>query len=218
MPRVQLIRAFNKTKERLKLLHNFLQNCDSETKYEKLAKVEFNQLKSRNGVKIAAIVRKTGQEMWDLFVALIEWRELFSKMIDENPKNLLSAEKLLTLTTMKDNELSELKKITGPLCDYAFKSLDIPRQLKIIRNILNSNGAYMQTIRTHECHNCLKIGHGPAWACPFPKNYENYALWMNREENKQFRDKQNQRRYKNLVEKVGEEKAKEITSRKNVHD
>lgn len=216
MPRLQVARAFQKTKERLQLLHGFLQNSESETEFEKLAKAEFTQLKTRKGVKIAALVRSTGQDTWNSFVNLIEWREIFSKMIDEKPKMLLSAEKLLSLSASSNKEISEMETITGTLCEYAFKSLDEPRQLKIIQKILESNGSYMQVLRNHECHNCLRIGHGPAWACPFPKNNENYAIWMNRPENKQVKEKQSQRRFNNLVEKVGEEKAKEIMSGKKV--
>lgn len=218
MSRGQVIRAFNMTKDRLKLLHGFLHNSESETEYERIAKDAFKQLKNRKGVKITAEVRNTGQDMWNLFVALIEWREIFSKAIDEKPQNLLSAEKLLFLTEMKDKPISELYKVAGALCEYAFKSLEDPRQLKIIHKILESNTTYMQTLRSLECHNCLRIGHGPAWACPFPKNHENYAIWMNREENKQFKDKQNQRRYNKLVEKFGEEKAKEIMSGTKIKD
>jgi hypothetical protein len=66
----------------------------------------------------------------------------------------------------------------------------------------------------------LTVGHGPPWTCPYPKSYENYKKTMERDENKEFSEKQFNRRLENMIKKYREKKTWEIIgkSKKNTND
>lgn len=203
--------AVHQTKHKLTQISNAMKDSGrSTTDYFQLASEVLNRLQ-RQSANLKQTISGISDEQRFLFSSLIEWRILLSKVIDEKPENLVSAEKLLTLCVKIEPSVDEIKGVIGKtdkrVCEIgATKAM----QAAILQNLINSQGQYIQHLRTHECHNCLKTGHGPAWACPFPKIKENYMAWYKRPENRQHLHHQFKRKRDKLVEKVGEEKADEI--------
>jgi ribonuclease D len=131
-----------------------------------------------------------------LFGTLLQWRLHFAQMIDEKPLNIMHAKNLLFLTQMVDPTAD---KILAKYLSHLPKN--IQPQAKVLNNLLY--GQTIDELKNVECHNCLRAGHGPAWACPFPKNKENYKIWFNRPENQASKQAQNERRRKNWEDKTG---------------
>lgn len=217
-----ITRAFDQTKIILRNVYSF-SNVDeyNEEYVTRMATLELNGLRLVKGFRVKKLLKDMDQECLDIFVALIEWREILAKVVDEKPKYVIDARRMLEVSSLK--HCYNMEKIRDIVVGdgnchniYLFKSMKEPRQVRVIQKIVESKGQYMKHLRKLECFNCFYVGHGPAWACPFPKNNQNYALWMNRKENVRFKMKQNQRRFENLVKKCGEERAKLIMSAKRV--
>lgn len=213
-----MMEAFGKTQTLLRVLYKFRRHEGFDDEFiQKIAKAEYKYLNAiRNDKSLCTLVQNMTQEILDIFIALIEWREMFANIIDENPRKIISAKTLLHLASSKEGDcnIDVIKKLTGPTSTYVYKSPEEPRQFNVIRKIIQTRGSYIQNLKSLKCFNCLQIGHGPAWACPFPKSRRNYQVWINHEENRNHKHKQNQRRFFNLAEKWGERTAKAIMTKK----
>lgn len=207
--------AVDQTKTKLTQVSNVLKNPAPSTSddYSLVASDELRRLKNQNANTKQLISCITDKQKF-IFATLIEWRVLLSKVIDEKPGNLITTEKLLKLCIMENPSVDAIKQIIGKT-DKRICEIGSPKamQAAILQKLIETDGKYIEHIRTHECHNCLKTGHGPAWACPFPKIKENYKAWYKRPENQQHLHRQFNRRRTHLVEKFGEEKADEIISK-----
>lgn len=182
--------------------------------YARIAREELDRACGRKGQMFINKVRRVQNQGLKVFESLIEWRDQLAKVIDEKPEQLLSRWTLVNLASSEDQSLAQIKKTLSP-CDKHINDPDSsePLQAGVVQKLLESGGDYIQEIRSIECHNCLKVGHGPAWACPFPKIKENYRIYYLRPENEAFRHHQYQRRFNKLVAKVGEVKALEIINK-----
>jgi len=163
------------------------------------ARLELKKLSTLKG-QIDFDVRETAIRILEnndpKFMSLMEWRQTFSRVIDEQPNRVLPTTTLIRLSQLQHPSLEEVVDLCGNV------AVTVKPQTKIIRNLLCEED-YIEKLRLLECHNCLKGGHGPAWACPFPRNHENHKIWMNREENKSAKQYQNARRRKNWEKKTG---------------
>ncbi len=204
--------AIDQTKPKLAQIANALKDPKPpiSTDYCQLATEELHRIE-RQSASMKKIISEITDKQKILFSSLIEWRVLLGKVIDEKPVNLVSTDKLFTLCGKNDPSVEEIKAVIGKT-DKRVCEIGSTRamQAAIIQKLIETQGQYIEHIRTHECHNCLKTGHGPAWACPFPKIKENYAAWYKRPENQQHLHKQFNRKRDKLVAKVGEEKADKI--------
>lgn len=185
--------------------------CNSNVNYARAAREELSRASGKKGQVFINKLRRVESSGLKVFESLVEWRDLLAKVIDEKPEQILSRWTLVDLASSQDSSLANIQKTLSP-CDKRINNPDSsePLQAGVVQKLLQSGGTYIQEIRSIECHNCLKVGHGPAWACPFPKIKENYRNYYLRPENEVFRHYQYQRRFNKINAKVGEVKALEI--------
>ena len=131
--------------------------------------------------------------------SLLEWRTMISRIFDEEEEVIVTASNLAILSLEKPQTVDEIVKLmpSAPEGVVNREPAGKPRQEPVIMRIIETNGSHMDELRELECHNCLKKGHGAAWACPLRKNNENLKIFMNRPENRRYKVKQNERRRKN---------------------
>jgi ribonuclease D len=150
--------------------------------------------KPKHEKRIRDFATKLNLNQKDLLKSLLEWRTMMSNILDEKEENLIKSTNLVQLACEAPQSIGEITSIIGQLNKF------LEPQKKIILRLITEHG-FINKLRTLECHNCLREGHGPAWACPFPKNSLNYKLWMKREENSEVNARQNQRRVENARKK-----------------
>lgn len=124
---------------------------------------------------------------------------MISKIFDEEEDMLVTGSTLARMARQKPQTVGEIRAFirAAPKDVVNHDPNGKPRQEVVLLRIIDTNGHHMEELRNLECHNCLKKGHGAAWACPLPKNRENLKIFMNRPENRHFKMKQDERRRKN---------------------
>lgn len=204
------------TKRKLLDVCKALKDPKTTVNYSKLASDEIRRMSSRKGAMFENKMKKlqASDQRMTVFRALVEWRDQISKIIDDKPELSVSSFKILDLTISDNSSITRVKEILGDIDKRISDPASMePQQAGVIMKIIETGGQYMDEIRNLECHNCLKTGHGPVWACPFPKEKGIYKAYYQNPEHQQFRDKQYMRRWGKLVAKVGEQKAREVVEK-----
>jgi hypothetical protein len=160
---------------------------------------EFRKLRCRSSLNFRGTDDVTTKEIvFQKFTAMTEWRCNFAKLIEEAPSNVLSSQTILRLCLLKEPTQLMVEEIVT--AENANILPSVTMQLQVLLKILVDT-KFIEKLRNLECHNCLKVGHGAAVCCPFPKNSANCKVWMNRPENRKFKIKENQRRRRNCLAK-----------------
>ena len=186
--------AFQSTKVLLKSSYKFNPKPFLPDVFKEIQSLILYKGKSENEIRQTA--KRIKAEQRDLFESLLVWRFNIAKIIDEKPNNVVHSSTLLQISTTANISLD---LIQAYLSSNSSTHKSLKGQDKVINNLCH--GQSIEELLETECHNCLQKGHGPAWACPFPKNKDNYKLWFNRPENKEYKMKQNLRRKQNWESK-----------------
>ena len=83
------------------------------------------------------------------------------------------------------DELQNLMQ-SAPEGMFDWEPMGKPRLEQVITRIIETNGSHMDEIRNIRCKNCLKKGHGAAWACPLPRNPSRFERGRRRHKNREL--------------------------------
>jgi len=130
--------------------------------------------------------------VFERFELLHQWRDRFSRMIDESPKNVLDIQHIVELA----NANKEMDVVTIRMFIQSKTSLPLNKYLSeqghTIYRIFNEKYNFIVHMNNSECHNCHMIGH-VAIFCPFPANKKCFKeyLKMHPEKKKEVNRKNN---------------------------
>ena len=173
--------------------------------FQKLAEDELKKF----GKRTFGRGKELSRTQFNILTALVEWRDNMSKVLDEPAENLIRGSVLVEIACLEPNLMTLRTKIgkTHPAIVPQDPNEKKGHQLPMLARIIETGGTFIEAMRHLECHNCLKMGHGPAWTCPFPKNPDSLKIFMKRPENRPKNYKQNERRYLRIKEQYGKQVA-----------
>lgn len=138
--------------------------------------------------------------------AIYEFRNQHAKIIDEPPSEVLTdneIERLCKLPPRNSEQLENfIKKSRRNMLPECFQSWN-----KIVLRILQNGPAiWKQLDSRRDCHVCqgkFEYGH-LAWGCVEPYSSTAVTEFMNKPQNKTYRDKEDERRLRNWKAKYGD--------------